>query len=621
MVNKIILLISLVIIFSCSSTRKIIKKNDGSKNTTRLINYSGISAIDDTYLKSPCSIVSFNDNLLISDSGNNLIRQIRGNRISTYAGNGIKQNIDGELPNSSFDTPEDIIVDSENNIYVVVGYDQIRKIDIKGNTTMYAGKYTPGWVDGGIDGQKDSAIFKSISALKIDTEDNIYVADKNKIRKISKEGNIITISGGNESGDKIGKPEIALYNQISDLTVSKTGEVFVVDQVNKKIKKISNDGIVSVFIDKGIFNWPSAIEIDNQGNIVVFDSSTKKLYLFNTKGKLIKTIKNEKLSLENYYFKVKMYIDKNDDIIIPSKNFINIIDKNFQITQIGTKNGFKKNGNIKEATFNIPYDGVFNKKGNLFVLDRGNYLIRKISTNGMVSDYSGNGHYGSKDGNSTTCKFKSLQSIAIDNKSNLYVLDGDWKDTKIRKIDTLGSTTTFIDPKTQKINWERPSDLVLDSQNNIYITDSKSNKIYKIDASKNIEEYITPVHVKLNSPHGLTIDKDNNLYVCDSYNNRIVKISKDKTIKFINSKNNILFNEPENITIDDLGNLYVTDKNRTRIIKVSNDSDLKIIIKESILGENKSKKLSEYYNSLKIEYFENKLFIFDKYDNKIIMVK
>jgi sugar lactone lactonase YvrE len=636
MTKKILTCFITLIIFSCSSTKKTIKENSTTNNSieknsieknsvainkTQIINYTGIDVLNHSYLRSPSIAIPFNGNILISDTGNDLIRQIKNNIISTYAGNGIKQNIDGERLNSSFNTPEDIVTDSKNNIYVVVGYDQIRKIDTNGNVTAYAGKYTPGFVEGGIDGPKDLAIFKFISALKLDSNDNIYVADKHKIRKITKEGIVTTISGQNKSGDNTGKANKALYNQIADLTINDKGDIFVVDQVNKKIKKISNKGLVSTFVDKGIFKWPSSIEIDNKGNIIVFDSSSKILFRFNNDGELINKIIDRKLTTEDYYFHVKISVDERGNILIPSENFINIIDENFQITQVGKKNGNKINGNIKDATFYIPYDGVFDKNGNLFVLDKGNYLVRKISKQGIVSNYSGNGNYGSRDGNFRTCSFKTLNAITIDQKNNLYILDGSRKNVTIRKVDTLGNTTTFIDTKQNKINWERPSDLIMDSKSNIYVSDAENNKIYKIEKSKTITEFITMADVKLNKPHGLTIDKQDNLFVCDSYNNRIVKISKEKKIEFITSSNGINFDEPENITIDDSGNLYVTDKNRTRIIKIKHNKELELFLEESSLGKNKSRKLSEYYNTLKIESHENKLFVFDKYDHKIIILK
>ncbi|MCI9846625.1 hypothetical protein [Flavobacterium pectinovorum] len=618
---KKITILLIFVINGCTSNKSIVKNE--IKKETKIIVFSGVNTQNDIVLNYPSSVLKLDNELqLIADTRNNCIRQIKDNQILNFAGNGQDENIDGKYQSASFQNPESMAIDSKKNIYVSVNYHQIRKIDPSGNVSMFAGKKYRGTIDGPADGEiesaKETAYFPLISSLKIDKKDVIYVAAGHLIRKITTDGLVTTIAGQNGSGDKIGNAKKALFYQISDIALNDEGDIFVVDQVNKKIKLIKKESTVSEFIPKGVIDWPAAIAVNSKQEVIVFDSSQKKLYKFDAKGKLLNVFSNEKLYNESFAHHVKIMVDEKDNIIIPSQNYVITITPDNKTTQIGEKDGTHRDGNANRATYQMPYDGVFDKDGNLFVVDKGNNLIRKISKNGVVSTFAGSGLYGSQDGKNTYSSFEYPNAITIDNNGKLFVLDGDWKSTKIRVVDLEGNTTTFIDTKRSTVNWERPADLVCDSKNNLLISDSVKNTIYMITPEGIVSNYFEVKHIKLNSPHGLAIDKKDNLFICDSYNNRIVKISKDKTISLITPNNGIFFNEPENIVIDDSGNIYVTDENRTRIIKISNANESEIYLKGDILGKNKDRNLSEYYNTLKLEQFNNEIYVFDKYDNQVI---
>jgi len=641
MLKKISLLVTILLMTNCSSVKNKNQLDTSSKKVptdkvsisdkkpsraTQIINYAGVSAMNDSYFNVASSTINYKGNILVTDTDNNRIKQIKGNVITTFAGNGQKENIEGQYTKASLKNPENIAVDSKNNIYVSVGYNQILKIDALGNVTHFAGKYYRGTIDGeaGVDGQKEVASFKFISSIIVDDNDEIYVADKNKIRKISLDGKVTTIAGSNESGNQLGKAEKALFNQISDIVLNKEHELYIVDQVNEKIKKLSPDGLVTPFIPRGVIRWPTSIALNSKGFLLVFDSEDKILYTFDKQGKLIKKLKDSILTSQEYSFQMKIDVDDNDNIIIPSKDFINKINKDSQVTQIGEKKGNCRNGIINKATFNIPYDGVFDKRGNLYIIEKGNRDIRKISAEGIVSNFSGNGKYGNTIGTAENTSFINPEAITIDSHGNLYVLDGDrGEDVQIKKIDSNGVSSIFIVPKKENIEnkrWsQRWNDLVFDSQDNLYVSDNIKNVIRKFDSSgKMLEFNLSEI---LDAPAGLTMDKNDNLFICDSNNNRIVKVSKNNKTEIIMSNNDIHLDEPENITCDALGNIYVTDKNRTRIIKIDSKLNSEIFLEESSLGKNKDHHLSEYTNTLKIESFGDSIYVFDKYDNQIFKLK
>lgn len=633
MLQKISIPILIFVIASCSSGKKNTITNNDNKlksigkvesvstkpiKPTQIVNYSGISGIKDTYFNNASSAINYNGTILLTDTGNNLIRQIKDNQISTFAANGQKENIAGQYTKASLNNPENIIVDSKNNIYVSTDYDQILKIDTQGNVSHFAGKYSKSGYDIAVDGQKETAMFKFISALVVDKNDEIYVADKNKIRKIGFDGKVTTVIGKDISGDQQGKADEALFNQISDIALNNENELFIVDQVNRKIKKLGVDGLITTFIPNGIIKWPSSIALTSKGYVLVFDSSDKILYAFDKQGRLRKSLKSDGLSSQDFSFHVKITVDENDNIIIPSKDFVNIIDKDAQIIQIGEDNGNRRNGIINKATFSYPYDGVFDTSGNLYVIDKGNLVIRKISADGIVSTFSGNGKYGNKVGMPQNTSFTNAEAISIDNLGNLYIIDGDFKNVQIKKIDVNGQSSIYIDPKRKNLDYKRWNDLVFDSENNLYVSDNYANKIFKFDAAG--KEIQFNLSVALNGPAGLTVDKNDNLFICDSNTNRILKVSKNNDVKLI-APRGIILDEPENITIDASGNIYVTDRKRTRIIKIDQNLDAEIFLEDSSLGKNKNHNLSEYTNTLKIESFKDDIYVFDKYDNQIFKLK
>ncbi|HEY6901496.1 MAG TPA: NHL repeat-containing protein [Puia sp.] len=316
--------------------------------------------------------------------------------VSTFAGDGTGATQDGALLSARFFTPIDIAV-SASGVFYVADYNgrRIRKIS-GGQVSVLAG-------DGNFgpkDGAGDTARFVDPYRVEVDPNDNVYVIDQadSRIRRITPDRMVSTYAGSGVVGFKDGDASTALFKQgMGGIAIGSQGEVYIDDTQNARIRKISAAGQVSTYAGRA------------------------------TKG----------------------FVD----------------------------------GDTSVAEFLNPNAILFDRQGNMYVGDNGNYCIRKITPAGRVSRFSGVGTRGNADGAAGTAQFQVIYDMVLDKDGNILLSDGD----RIRKVSATGEVTTiaggtsgYADGEGLAAQFNYPAGLAIDADGNLYVADAMNNRIRKI---------------------------------------------------------------------------------------------------------------------------------------------
>lgn len=198
---------------------------DGSLSSAK---FSGISGI----------VIDASGNKFVADRNNHVIRKITGNNVTTFAGSGTLGSANGQGTVASFALPKGLTIDSSGNLFITDGVGKrIRKITPTGMVSTFAGSSTQGFLDG----QGVSARFNLATGIVVDSQNNLYVADDIKIRKISPTGLVTTIAGTGSAGFVDGNATTSQFSGLEGIAIDAQGNLYVADEGNFKIRKITFD--------------------------------------------------------------------------------------------------------------------------------------------------------------------------------------------------------------------------------------------------------------------------------------------------------------------------------------------------------------------------------------------
>jgi sugar lactone lactonase YvrE len=323
------------------------------------------------------------------------------------------------------------------------------------SVSVYAGSGTVGLADG----NSKEASFSNPMGVAVDSSGNVYVADSrnNKVRKITPDGTVTTLAGSGKNGSADGKAHLASFFFPVAVATCPDGNIYVADTHNSLIRKIAPDGTVTTIAGKDA-------------------SQTKDL-------------PDSLRRLDNPYGIVAA---KDGSIYFTdwARDVIRKIGGDGKITIVaGTGNAGADDGPGASASFFLPEGIAIDDVGNLYVADCYNNMVRKIDPKGVVTTLAGKPgkhNAGSKDGKGPEASFSHPCGIAVDKKGNVYVADVG--NNKVRKINPDGVVTTLAGSGTRgsangdlkTASFYNPYGVAVDRNGNVYVADYQNNMIRKI---------------------------------------------------------------------------------------------------------------------------------------------
>ncbi len=453
----------------------------------------------------------------------------------------------------------------------------------------------------GDEGPATNAALNRPEGVAYDGAGNLYIADvfNNRIRMVDTKGIIHTFAGTGQAGQQDSSQALsASFNYPTDVVADGSGNLYVNDNQNYKIRKITSQGVVSTIAGTGVFGSAAenasaatqpladieAMAVDTQGNLYLGDFTYNRVRRIS--GGLIATVAgngNAGFSGDGPALNVSingpggLAFDQNGNLLISDtgNRRIRKLAASVITTIAGTgQPGFSGDGGpALSATLHNPFGLAVTQGGAIYIADRDNFRIRTINSSSTISTAAGNGALISSQNGVAAGLATMLDpfGVSFDYTGALLIADSD--NNIIRRM-TGGTLATIAGTGADEFSGDNgpatqaglngPFSVNADSAGNYYEAEANDGNVRKIGTSGLISTIASSSANGLNVPTQALPDSKGNVYISDLDNSRVLQLAPSGSIAQVPNLSN-----PAGIALDGLGNLYVTEAGAGKVVKVS----------------------------------------------------
>ncbi len=530
--------------------------NDGGPATDGLLHLPLGVAVDNA---GNVYIADTADNIIRKVDADGIITTVAGDSYASYAGDG------GNAVDAELNKPADVAVDSSGNLYIAdTNNAAIRKVTKDGIINLFAGNLSIGFSGDGGDATKAGLI--APVAVAVDSSGNLFIVENgdSRIRKVDTKNVISTVAGTGVAGfaGDGSTADKAQLNSPTGVAVDSSGNIYVADSLNLRIRKISS-GNMSTVAGNGVLSYsgdggaataaqllaPEGVAVDASGNLYVSDTGN---------------------------------------------NVVRRVGSNGTITTwAGNRSaGFGGDGGAAtSAQLNAPLGLAVDTAGNLYIADSGNARVRRVTAAGSISTVAGNGTagFGGDGGAASAANLNTPSDVAVDATGNLYIAD--LSNNRVRKVTPAGTISTVAGNGNGGYDGDGgpavnarlrlPRAVAVDAAGNLYIADSGNRVVRQVNAAGQISTIAgnpfngaqgdggPALNAQLGTPSGIAVDGAGNVYISDGgarvrkiSNGFIVTIAGNGVAGYSGDGSVGAFaqlNVPTALALDTAGTVYVAD--------------------------------------------------------------
>jgi sugar lactone lactonase YvrE len=321
----------------------------------------------------------------------------------------------GPATQAQLDLPSDVAVDASGNLYILEtshGPGLVRKVDPSGRITTVVGPATDGAPPA--PGEASRVDLLAPFGITLDAEGNLYVGGGNggnsMVVKVDRSGEVTTVAGTGKpgfSGDG-GPATEAQLNVVTDLALDRAGNLYIADDQNNRIRKVSPDGVITTFAGTGKLafsgdggpavkagiNDPTGIAVDTAGNVYVAELGNDRIRRVDRSG-IIETVAGRgrkavlgdggQATKAGLHDPLRVVVDAKGDLFFSEgdrRSLIRKVDRSGVITTIAGKQGTRHfsgdGGPATEATFDEPNGVTLGPDGDLYIAEFESARVRRV---------------------------------------------------------------------------------------------------------------------------------------------------------------------------------------------------------------------------------------------------
>jgi uncharacterized protein (TIGR03437 family) len=498
-------------------------------------------------------------NLYIADAANQRVREVTPNGIvTTISGNGIAgfSGDGGPAISAQLDLPIAVSPDNQGNVYILGSDNRVRKIDSNGIITTIAGNGTANFYGDG--GPATQAELQAPLDIIADASGNLYIADTGnlRVRKVDAQGIISTVAGSGIVQSPFiytalpqqlpGSATAYSFSDPSSLAVDADGSLYIGDPQLNLVFKVDSNGTITNYGLGTGFITPSSLSFDSNGNLAIASPGGFSTGVYQVSPSGAVSQIGSSATFSDV-------IGFNQTTLYYAyADQIASVESN---TLLAGANPFVDSGDGGPATsahFQFSGPIAVDSKGNVYVADAPAYQVRKIAPDGTITHFAGTNAGQSASGDGGPAAQASLgytNGIATDAAGNVYLSDAAGL---VRKINPQGVISTVLGAQQ---GLSGAGQFAVDSAGNIYL--STGGGVYEFTSEGQLLNGGNPIEI-LSAASAWTIDSQGNIYWISV--SGLNKLSTDGTVTVTAAQSAYELSSVTGIAADGSGNVYLLNQ-------------------------------------------------------------